>query len=83
MGQTHQAQIHYLLNDARLTAAFETLEDLHSAASDNELHDVTTLSRHELLGWLKDLMFTVQETITEVERGAVPQRQIPPLRMVK
>lgn len=83
MGQTHQqANIHYLLNDARLAAAFEALDDLHDAAAEGALHTVTSLNKGELLGWLRDLVYTAQETIEEIENGKKVYA-VPPLRMIK
>ncbi len=81
MGQTHQANMHYLVNDSRLATAFETLDELHSAAADGRLHLLTTMTPRELLGWLRDLMYTAQETIEEIEDGM--ERQAPPLRLIK
>lgn len=83
MGQTHQQpNVHYLLNDARLAAAFETLDDLHEAASDGQLHTLTSLTNRELVCWLRDLVYTAQETIAEIENGK-PVYQAPPLRLIK
>lgn len=81
MGQTHQANVHYLVNDSRLATAFEVLDELHSAAADGRLHLLTTMTQRELLGWLRDLMYTAQETIEEIEDRM--ERQAPPLRLIK
>lgn len=83
MGQTHQQpNVHFLLNDARLAAAFEALDDLHDAATEGNLQTITSLSRRDLVGWLTDLVYTAQETIAEIEK----EKQVykaPPLRLIK
>lgn len=48
----------------------EILDDLHTAASENKLHTFTTINKAELVGLLKDLIFTAQETIDEIETSA-------------
>lgn len=83
MGQTHQQpNIHYLLNDTRLAAALEAIDDLHDAATDGTLSSTTSLTKRELVCWLRDLVYTAQETITELENGK-KRAVVPPLRLVK
>jgi hypothetical protein len=83
MGQTHQQpNIHYLLNDSRLAAAFEALDDLHDAATEGTLTDHTALNNRELVCWLRDLVYTAQETIAEIESEKIVY-QTPPLRLIK
>ncbi|MBK8022044.1 MAG: hypothetical protein IPK19_11610 [Chloroflexi bacterium] len=67
MSPTHQATLQLLYNDARLSALFDALDELHSAASDGNLGAVTTLSNADMIAWLRDLMYTAQETIEEIE----------------
>lgn len=84
MLQAHHSSRDFLITDARLAAMFEVFDDLHDAASEGELHDVTGLDNRELVGWLRELVFTAQETITEIEkRSARCARQEPILRFVK
>jgi hypothetical protein len=68
MGQTHQSNLQLLYNDARLVALFQAVDELHSAASDGEIQALTTLSRDEMVGWLRDLVYTAEETIAEIEK---------------
>lgn len=67
MGPTLQPNLQLLYNDARLSALFDALDELHSAASDGNLHAVTTLSNAEMIAWLRDLMYTAQEAIEEIQ----------------
>jgi hypothetical protein len=74
----------FLLTDAGLEAVFEVFDDLHDAASEGQLQELTALDNRELVGWLRELVFTAQETISEIEnRSARTARQEPYLRLVK
>jgi hypothetical protein len=59
--------IKLLYDNNRLDELLEMLDDLHTAASDNTLQSVTSLNERELLGLLREVVFTAQETIAEVE----------------
>ena len=84
MLQAHYPNRDFLLTDAGLEAVFEVFDDLHDAASEGQLQELTPLDNRELLGWLKELVYTAQETISEIEnRGARTARQDPFLRLVK
>lgn len=79
MAQIHQLQLLY--NDARLADLFQALDELHSAASEGQLQVVTGLNNAEMLGWLREFVYTAQETIAEIEGGDTnPQ---PSLMLVK
>ncbi len=56
-----------LYNGDRLGDLMELLDDLHTAASENTLPRFTSLGEQDVLGMLKDLMYTAQETINEIE----------------
>ena len=81
MGQTHQTNHDIRLSDARMAAMFEVFDDLHTAASEGDLEAMTTLNKRELVGWLRELMFTAQETISEIEQGRMYAE--PVIRLVK
>jgi hypothetical protein len=73
-------QLRYL--DARLDDAFQVVDTLHDAATEGELEHVTTLRRAELVNWLRELIFTAQETIAELEDDAAPVTAKPMLRVL-
>ncbi len=50
---------------------FLRLDLLHDYASEGRLHDVTTLERDELRGWLEELIYTARETLKEMGEGDV------------
>jgi hypothetical protein len=56
-----------LYNGDRLGDLMELLDDLHTAASENTLSRFTTLGEQDVLGLLKELVYTAQETINEIE----------------
>ncbi len=84
MLQVQYSNPDFLLTDAGLAAVYEVFDGLHDAASEDQLQELTTLDKRELLGWLRELVFTAQETISEIEnRSARAARQEPVLRLVK
>lgn len=86
MAQIHQPQFQRPDTANRLEALFQTLDDLHTAASDNQLVSMTSLSETEVVNWLKDFVYTAQETIAEIEKARPPVDHNPSasyLRLVK
>lgn len=81
MGHTHQHDVQLLYNDARFATLFQALDELHTAASEDDLEVMTTLSKAELLGWLRDFVYTAEETIMEIEKQ--PAAYPVTLRLVK
>jgi hypothetical protein len=76
MGPTLQPNLQLLYNDARLLALLEALDELHTAASENSLNAACTLSKTELKAWLRDVIYTAQETIGELECQNVAQEPV-------
>ncbi|MBC8098390.1 MAG: hypothetical protein H7Y11_03030 [Armatimonadetes bacterium] len=62
--------IHDLDTTDRLDELLDLLDTLHTAVSENQLHTVTLMSQRDLLGALREVVFTAQETITELEARA-------------
>jgi hypothetical protein len=84
MFQTQLLNREFLYTDAGLAMVFEAIDDLHDAASEGQITRLTALDKQELVGWLQELIFTAQETITELEaRAAHSARQEPVLYLVK
>jgi hypothetical protein len=67
MGPTLQLNLQLLYNDARLGNLLDTLDELHTAASEGHLRQITTVSDAELVGWLYELIYMAQETMAEIE----------------
>ncbi len=56
-----------LYTEDRFASLFRTVDRLHDVVSDGKLAQVTDLSADEVMGWLKDIAYTVSETIRELE----------------
>ena len=82
MAQIHQPNFQVIYNDARLAGLSQYLDELHSAASDGQLQNVTPLSHEELVGWLQELIYTAEETIAEINHQET-KINLPQLRIVK
>jgi hypothetical protein len=80
MGTHEQLNLQLLYTDARMAALLIALDELHNAASARKLPAITSLSKAELTGWLRELVYTAQETIAELEQD---DSELPGLRLVK
>ncbi len=68
MNNEVKTQIQLLPRTNRLDFAYQTMDDLHSAASEGELDTFgELLNRQELLNWVRDVIYIAQETIVELE----------------
>ena len=68
-----QTQIQLLPRANRLDVAYETIDELHSAICDGTIENLSDFqSRAELLSWLRDVIYTAQETIAELEGTEEP-----------
>ena len=82
MAQIHQPNFQIVHNDARLVGLFQSLDELHTAASEGHLPMVTPLTNAELVGWLQELIYTAEETIAEINHEDA-KMNLPQLRIVK
>jgi hypothetical protein len=64
---TPQPSLQLLYNESRLSTLLDALDELHNAASDGDVRSVTTLSNAELIGWLREVIYTARETMDEIE----------------
>lgn len=67
-------QLLYL--DNHLAELYDVLDQLHTAASEGSLPLVTTFTRQEMVSWLRDVIYTAQETITELNEQGSPMLRI-------
>jgi hypothetical protein len=56
-----------LFTDVRFESIFNALDHLHDAAASNTLGEVTNLPKDEVIGWLRDIIYTASETVNELE----------------
>lgn len=59
----------------------EMMDDLHTAASDDELTEVTDMKRKELVSMLREVMYLAQETIDELQKSRM--QKMPVLHLVE
>lgn len=69
-----------IYNGDRLGDLLELLDDLHSAASENTLQQFISLGEQDVLGMLKELVYTAQETISEIEANRAQRATRKPAR---
>lgn len=68
LNNTQQTQLQLLPRDNRLDIAFETIDELHTAISEGNIEAISDIqNRAELVKWLRDVIYTAQETIMELE----------------
>ncbi len=61
-----------LFTDIRFESIFNAVDRLHDAAASGKLAEVTNLSQDEVVGWLRDIIYTANETIRELEDPSSP-----------
>ncbi len=73
------------MGNAQLESLLDTLDELHDAASEGTLPQMTNMSKTDLLAWLNEVIYTAQETLTELESTAVSEAsgKVPPLALVR
>ena len=77
MIQETESKVTVLYKDTGMADLFDLLDQLHTAASEDQLHKLTTLPRQEVVAWLEEVIYTAKETIHEITRDkARPQNII-------
>jgi hypothetical protein len=75
--------VNILYQGDKIGDLYEMLDTLHSVASEGQLQTFTTLNEQELVDLLRDIVFTAQETISEIEKHHKKTRSAQPvLRLV-
>lgn len=68
LNKTQKVQLQLLPRNNRLDVAYEAIDELHTAISEGNIETVSDIqSRAELVKWLRDVIYTAQETIMEIE----------------
>jgi len=84
---TSTTHLQLLFNDARMANLLDVLDELHTAASDGRLAEITTLNRQDMMGYLLEVVYTATETMAEMqrgmERGELADASDAPLRLVR
>lgn len=77
--QNNQHKLSLLYTVARLADALETLDIVHSAASDNTLETLNARGKAELVARLQEIAYVANETIAELEQDSEQM----PFRVIK
>lgn len=64
----HTPILQVLPQPNRLDAVLDMLDELHTAASEGDLSTTAGMSEKEVLGWLREVIYTARETIAEIEQ---------------
>ena len=81
LNQTAQTQIQLLPRGSRLDIVYETVDELHTAVCEGKLEKLPEFdSPTDLMNWLRDVVYTAEETIRELEKAQV--KAGPMLRVV-
>ena len=74
LNKVTQTQIQLLPRTNRLDVAYEAIDELHSAICEGNVETLNDFqSRAELLNWLRDVIYTAQESIEELENSQEEQ----------
>ena len=65
-----------LFTDTRFEAMFQSVDRLHDAAASGKLSEVTNLDKRQVIGWLRDIIYTANETIRELEADTLNWNQL-------
>ncbi len=69
MNQQQHAKILHLPDTAtRLGVVLDLLDELHSLASEDNLSALGNIAKSELVDWLRDVIYTAEETIAEIQQ---------------
>jgi hypothetical protein len=79
--------LHMVYKETHLNSLLDALDELHEAASEGDVNAVTTMSKADLMGLLRDIIYTAQETMVEIEthgetKGTIPAN-LPQLSLVR
>jgi hypothetical protein len=69
--------------DGRLERLLDTLDEIHDAAMTGELLKRSHLSKADLLGWLRDIIYTAEQTMVEIEDQGGEYGDTPHLALVR
>lgn len=67
MKPTPQSYLKLLHTPVRLDSLLDVLDELHSAASEGRLQEISTISEAEMRGWLLEVMYLAQQTLEEID----------------
>lgn len=66
MSQQYQIDRAHLYDEVWFETMFQGFDRLHDDVSLGRLSTVSPMDPAELVGWLQDIVYTIQETISEI-----------------
>ena len=81
MLQNTEHQLTLFYSDSALNQLYDVLDQLHNAASEGRTQAISRMSTDDLKGILQDIIYTAQETLTEIETQR--ERPAPQLRLLE
>ncbi|MEL6272473.1 MAG: hypothetical protein AAFV33_10425 [Chloroflexota bacterium] len=72
--QNNQHKLSFFHTAARLQAMLETLDEVHTAASDNALDVPSGIGKAELIAMLREINYLAAEAANELEQGSEQPR---------
>ena len=79
----HEARYEEPVTDDRLEGLLETLDEIHEAAAAGDLLKRSHLSKADLMGWLRDIVYTAEQTMAEIENQGGEHGGKPQLSLVR
>ena len=67
MQPTSQVNLKLLHNPARLAHLMDSLDEIHTAASEGTLGEIAAVSEADLRGWLLEIIYLAEETLVEMD----------------
>ncbi len=61
-------ELHQQTNNQRLNDLLDLLDELHSAASDATVTEFSGMTHQEVMGLLREVVYTSQETMRELQQ---------------
>mgnify|MGYP000193043994 CR=1 FL=1 len=69
--------------DARLEGLLDALDEMHEAASAGDLLKRSHLSKADLVSWLREIIYTAEQTMVEIEDQGGEYGETPQLSLVR
>lgn len=84
MSQENTVTEHYVAaSSIHLEDVLEFVDQLHTAASEGNSRNLTGMNEAEIINYLRDVVYTAQEAIHEIETNKAQRQPKPVLRLVE
>ncbi len=80
---TNEIKLSYAADAARMDELYDVLDQLHTAASEGALQMFTSMNEREVVDFLRELIYTAQQTIEEIEQRAKGRNKKRPSNVIE